>query len=324
MPVYNAEAFLRHSIGCLLGQSLRELELICVDDGSTDSSPEILSDYAGRDSRVRVIRQENAGPGAARNRGIELARGDYLIFLDADDWFEQDMLESMLHTAEQERAEICLCRAERFDDQSGEPLPSAWMLKEEYLPSLSFAPEEIAGHLFQFTYGMVWDKLISRALIERIKLRFPPLRCAEDTAFAFIALLNASRIAVLPEVKLHYRVNRGSSVSNSFVRQPEAPYAAFELIEGHLRSSGRYELYEKSFLNWAMEYLVWNMSNMPDRDIRRGYYRLLRQKWFPQLGLDRHGLSYYENRGAYLRYLTARYLPFSLYSALLGLYKALR
>lgn len=324
MPVYNAEAFLPKSLGCILGQTLTELELICVDDGSTDGSPELLRESAERDPRLKLIRQENAGPGSARNRGMEEASGEYLIFLDADDWFEQDMLASMLDTAEQADADICLCKTERFDDASGEPLPSEWMLKEEYLPGAAFSPREIAGHLFQFTYGMVWDKLFRASFLKRTGLRFPALRCAEDTAFAFCALLDAERIAVLPEIKVHYRVNRSASVSRSFVRQPEAPYASFEMIYEHLRAGGSYELYEKSFLNWAAEYLVWNMSNMQDREIRRSYYELLHETWFPRLGLDKHDASFYENRGAYLRYRMAKDLPFPLYSAAVDLYKAIK
>lgn len=324
MPVYNAEAFLRRSISDILGQTLREIELICVDDGSTDTSPAILEEFAASDGRLRIFRQDNAGPGAARNRGLREAAGDYVLFLDADDCFEPDMLSSLVELSERSGADICLCRAERFDDASGEPLPSAWMLKEELLPAAVFTPQEAAGHFFQFTYGMVWDKLYSREFLRRTGHTFPPLRCAEDTAFAFCTLLDAERIAVLPEVKLHYRVNRNSSVSRSCIRQPEAPYTSFQLIYDHLQTRKDRELFEKSFLNWAMEYLVWNMSNMPDRSVRRSYYRLLHETWFPRLGLDRHPASYYEERGSYLRYCAARYLPFPLYSAAVDLYKTVK
>ena len=324
MPVYNAEDYLYCSVSSILDQTLKEIELICVDDGSSDSSLMILQGFAERDKRLRIFHQDNAGPGSARNRGLQEARGEYVIFLDADDWFESDMLATMLQKTKAYNAEICICRAERFDNVSGKSLPSAWMLKEDLLPGDIFSPEEISGHFFQFTYGMVWDKLYLRSFLQRTGSHFPELRCAEDTAFAFCTLLDANRIAVLPEVKLHYRVNRNTSVSNSFFQEPEAPYYSFQIIYKHIKNSGKYDLFEKSFLNWAMEYLIWNMSNMSNRNIRRSYYQMLHQKWFPLLHFEKHAVSFYESHSSYIRYCLARYLPFSLYSAILDLYKAFK
>ena len=94
LPVYNGETYLSECLDAILGQTLKEIEVICVNDGSTDRSPEILREYAARDSRIRVIDQENTGAGAARNNGMAQARGEYLSFLDADDFFEPQMLEA--------------------------------------------------------------------------------------------------------------------------------------------------------------------------------------------------------------------------------------
>ena len=95
MPVYNAEDFLSESIDCILNQSLDDLELICVDDGSVDSSLDILNDYASRDSRVKVFHQENRGGGAARNVAMTHASGKYLYCMDSDDLLKEDSLEKL-------------------------------------------------------------------------------------------------------------------------------------------------------------------------------------------------------------------------------------
>jgi len=104
IPVYNAEKYIREDLDSLLGQSLREIEVICVDDGSKDSSLKILEDYQRKDDRIKILKQENKGAGAARNEGMKEAKGDYLIFLDADDFFEKDMLEKSVGKMEEEES----------------------------------------------------------------------------------------------------------------------------------------------------------------------------------------------------------------------------
>ena len=101
IPVYNSEKYLRQCLDSICAQTLREIEIICIDDGSTDGSADILEDYRKKDSRVTVIRQNNAGAGAARNKGLDISRGRYLSFLDADDFFEMSMLEEAVRCAEE-------------------------------------------------------------------------------------------------------------------------------------------------------------------------------------------------------------------------------
>ncbi len=119
VPVYNAQSHLRQCLDSITGQTLREIEIFCVDDGSTDGSAQILEEYRGRDSRLHVIRQENAGAGAARNRGLAEASGEYLSFLDADDFFEPDMLESAYERAVSGNAQIVVFRSDQYHTEEG-------------------------------------------------------------------------------------------------------------------------------------------------------------------------------------------------------------
>jgi len=108
VPVYNCENYLSEMLDSILNQSMKEIEVICVDDGSTDGSAQILKEYADKDARVTVLTQENAGAGIARNAGIKIAQGKYLSILDSDDWFEPDMLEKAYQKCEQDRADLCV------------------------------------------------------------------------------------------------------------------------------------------------------------------------------------------------------------------------
>ena len=325
IPVYNIQQHLRECLDSVLGQSYPHLQVICVDDGSTDESPAILAQYAQKDNRVQVIRQQNAGPGAARNTGLEAATGEYVIFLDSDDWFEPDFLEKMVDTAVREGADVAICRAVEFDTNSGRELPSEWMMKKQYLPGkLAFAPQEMADHLFQFTYGMPWDKFYRRELLTTSGIRYPALKNSEDLAFVYPTLLAAKRIAVVDEVLIHHRINRMASVSNSRCGQPEAPYEAFQIVKEYLEQHQLMDTYRRSFLNWAMEFLVWHISNMSQRDIQKQYLNTLRHQWLPQLHFEEHPASYYESKSCYAKYLLARYAPYPVFAAVVKVYKKVK
>ena len=324
IPVYNIETHLEQCLDSVAAQTLADIEIICVDDGSTDGSPAILAQYADKDSRFHAVSQANSGPGVARNTGLAMSSGEYVIFLDSDDWFEPDFLKKMVSRARETGADITICRAVEFDTQTGKELPSEWMLKTRYLPDFVFAPEEISSHLFQFTYGMAWDKLYDRSFLTGSGLQFPALRNSEDLAFVFPTLLAAKRIAVLPDVLLHHRVNRSMSVSNTRSRQPEAPYEAFRIVKEYLEIQGQMELYERSFLNWAMEFLVWHVSNMDDIIVRRQYLQVLRTKWLPSLFFEVHPSTYYEDKFTYFKYLLARYAPGLLFIWITDSYKAVK
>ena len=124
MPIYNAEAYLHPAIDSVLDQTLKEIELICVDDGSTDRSLDIIKEYQKNDSRVRIITENNAGPSMARNKGLARARGEYVIFLDADDFSELTMLERLYETSVRDELDIAIARYDIYND---------WKSEEEYI-----------------------------------------------------------------------------------------------------------------------------------------------------------------------------------------------
>lgn len=308
IPVYNIERHLRQCLDSVAGQTLTDLEIICVDDGSTDKSPVILAEYAGKDNRFQIITQPNAGPGAARNTGMARATGEYLIFLDSDDWFEPDFLERMVAKAESTGADVTICRAVEFDTETGREFPSEWMLKREYLPGAVFSPEDIAEHLFQFAYGWPWDKLYRAGFVKDAGLCYPPLPNSEDLVFVFQSLALAEKLAVVENVLAHHRVNRASSVSNSRHREPEVPYRALTLLRQGLEKRGLYARYERSFLNWAMEFLVWNVASLEGREVRKGSLKRLRKEWLPALPFSEHPAKYYD-RFSYAKLILARFAP---------------
>lgn len=322
IPVYNTAAHLEQCLDSVAAQSMSDIEIICVDDGSTDESPAILAQYAAKDSRFHVITQINAGPGAARNTGLASVKGEFVIFLDSDDWFEPDFLKKMVQCAVKTGADVTVCKAVEFDTATGRELPSEWMLKDQYLPQGEyFTPEYVADHLFQFTYGWPWDKLYKADYIEKNELNYPALPNSEDLVFVFQSLALAKRIAVLKETSVHHRVNRSSSVSNSRKLAPEVPHQALSLLRDALKSRSLYETYERTFLNWAMEFLVWNVANMGDRQAQKTYFLKLKREWLPQMKFEDHPRAYYNDRFTYAKYRLVKYFPYPIFSSVLAGYR---
>lgn len=322
IPVYNIEEHLSQCLSSVIAQDYPDIEIICVDDGSTDSSPLILKQYAEKDPRILILSQNNAGPGVARNTGLKKASGDYLIFLDSDDWFEPDMISSLLTRAEETKADITICHSVEFDTFSGKEQPSSWMLKEHYLPSDSFLPEEINTYLFQFTFGWPWDKLYRTDFVRANNLVFPPLKNSEDLVFVFQSLAFSKKIAIEKKTLVHHRVNRLSSVSNSRKAAPEELNKAVDLLEEALIRENKMGSYQRSFMNWKMEFLIWNVANMGDLRVQKEYFNWLKTNGLEKAGFDQFPKEYYFIKSAYLKYTLVKKFPYDVFNIVLQIYKA--
>ena len=119
IPVYNACEYLRPALDSVIGQSMENIEIICIDDGSTDCSLEIVMEYQKRDPRVRIITETNAGPALARNNGLKRARGEYVIFLDADDFFEPNLILHLYERAKRDELDITIAGYDVYNSKKG-------------------------------------------------------------------------------------------------------------------------------------------------------------------------------------------------------------
>ena len=218
IPVYNAAEFLRQGLDSLLKQTLRDIEIICVNDGSSDKSLEILKEYEKKDNRIKVIDQKNQGAGAARNNGMAIAQGEYLAFLDADDFFEENMLEESYNVAEAKEAEVCVFNADLYDYTEKTYKKCTWAFRKQYFPEnepFAARDEEVRDNIFRMFNGWPWDKLYKREYIQRIGIEYQNLRTTNDMFFVFIALACAKRIVTVDKILIHQRVNIKTSLSRT-------------------------------------------------------------------------------------------------------------
>ena len=214
MPVYNVESCLEECLDTLMAQSLKEIEIICVDDGSTDGSSAILKEKAKKDRRIRVITQKNSGAAAARNLGFTYATGEYVLFLDSDDFFSKDMLKKSYECAKEQKTDIVLFRCKEYDTVKQNYNPMEYSIKKEELPDKNpFTFHDIPDYIFTFAVGWAWDKLYRRQFIADSGLKFQELRTSNDLYFVFSSFVKANGIYILDEHLIYHRVNRSTSLS---------------------------------------------------------------------------------------------------------------
>lgn len=211
IPVYNVEHYLRQCLDSVFAQQLDDYEVICVNDGSQDGSAEILEEYAAQNQNLTIIKQENKGLSGARNTGLRAAKGDYVFFLDSDDFLmDSHSLYSSLCFAESQKLDVCVFNA---------------MINgtEKYVEGLSaIAGEVMAGdeyftksfHLMRDVVTPIWMHLYRREYLVENGFLFKPRLLHEDELFTPIVTYNAKRIAYRDVSVVHYRFNREGAITN--------------------------------------------------------------------------------------------------------------
>lgn len=218
VPVYNVEAYLPSCIESIQRQTYQNLQILLVDDGSSDRCGQICDQYARQDSRIQVIHQVNSGVGAARNAGLEAAKGDYICFVDSDDTIEENLVQRALTELEAGPYDLCAWGMEIRDD--GVSSYAGRRRKREFNFQTERAKARFLCRWF-FTARTGWEvfsRIFRRSLIERFHLRFGEAVFAEDMDFTFRYLLHCRSFCVIPEPLYIYRV-RGSSAMRTIVRQ---------------------------------------------------------------------------------------------------------
>lgn len=304
VPVYNAEPFLAESLDCILSQTLGDIEVICVDDGSTDGSAQTLESLATSDSRLRVVRQANQGAGAARNAALKQARGTYVVFLDADDMYARRMLETAVGSAEQFAAEIVLYGGQAYEQDTGQTVKMEWLVRKDMLPQARpFSATDLGDNLFLFTTPAPWNKLYRREFIQGANLQFQETRRANDLRFTMLALAHATAITVIDEVLVTYRVGTGVSLQSTNHQTPTEFYKALLSLREHLAESGKLASFERSFVNAALGHCLYTLRSIQQAAAFLDLYEQLRSEAFESLGIAGHDPEYYLVRRDYDEYV---------------------
>lgn len=256
VPVYNCEKYLSRCVESLVSQTLKDIELILVDDGSKDSSGEICDQFAMKDPRVKVVHGVNAGVSTARNKGISVATGEYLSFVDSDDWMDSKSYELLTSKAEENGSDIVFCDyAEVYSDSIIEkasfPLGDSW---ENTVRNMIDAGPR-GGNIFSFS-------LIRKSLIVENDLAFPShFKRGEDFWFTLHVYVNAKRIDKVKEVLYYYDLSNMQSATHTEEVDSSASYLGFmDECKSYLQENGLWSMFEKSMNDRILlEKTVWVM-----------------------------------------------------------------
>lgn len=297
VPIYNACKHLRPALDSILAQTLREIEIICVDDGSTDTSLDMLKIYQKMDNRIRIVTETNAGPGHARNNGLKRARGKYVAFLDADDFFEPEMLEKLYDHAEENDLDIAIARYDIYDNKKGKFVANIESEHGKIFEGGAITSKnEYPDYILQSTTGAAWNKLFKRSFISEKNITFTTeAMIFEDVYFTVSALAFAERVARIPDILVHHRIYSQQSRVRSFRKYYIQVPGVFLKIKEFLMKGGMYQPLAKGFLNLSCSrcYHTYNLLKSDDREL---FWNMLHDGMNEMLGWEDHEAEDFENK----------------------------
>ncbi len=297
MPIYNATDYLRPALDTVIDQTLREIEIICIDDGSTDKSLSIIKEYQERDQRIRIVTENNAGVSTARNKGIIRAKGEYVIFLDADDFYEPNLLERLYVTAIKDELDIAVCEYDIYNTKQSRFTPA---IPEDHSEVLIkgdvISKSECPDHILQCMSGYVWNKLFRTAFIKDKGLMFAPeLYVFEDVHFLCTALAYANRVKGITEVLVHHRVYSDQSRAKLFRKYFNQVPIVYLKIKEFLVSNGIYIPLTLSYLNLSAS-RCYKIYNILWSDAKGDFWDMLHNGYADAFGWYQHESSDFENK----------------------------
>ena len=296
MPIYNSENFIKESLNSLINQTFKNFELICVNDGSTDNTLNILREYEKKDERIKIINQDNMGAGIARNVGMKNAKGDYLMFLDSDDIFEQKMLEELFITFITNNVDIVICNSINFNSENK-------LFTKNYLISnkkinKTFSSFDIKKDFFNLFIWWPWDKIFKKKFIENLGINFQNLKSTNDLFFIASSVIIAKNISFIDKIFINHRVGNKNSIENSRYKTWENFYYALKSLKKFLKEKNLYKRFKQDFINYVASFSIWNLETIFEEPFCFLYLKL-KNEWFNEFGLSKHNEAFFYNNNIY-------------------------
>lgn len=266
IPVYNVSQYLSRCLESVINQTLKEIEIICIDDESTDGSREILEKYAQQDSRIIFRTQKNQGQGSARNHGLNIAKGKYVQFLDSDDFYEPDCCKKMYEVMEKQKVDVaCFEPNVIYEAYSFRKKEDAvyFSLKQRGLQTITTSTVKTID-------VNCWNKTFRRKFLEDNNIRFPEKLHFEDVAFFWFWVTKAKVVYSLKEHLINYVRHQNSFVGNIFDRKSSHVMDAMKvnvIIYDYLKKNNVFNKFGEEFVKYIMFKLQWQLSFVPNSDI---------------------------------------------------------
>ena len=272
IPVYNVEQYLYKCLQSVVNQTYKNLEIICVNDGSTDNSINILEEFAQKDTRVRIITQKNGGLSNARNTGIDNAAGDYIMFLDSDDWCDIYTVEKLYKNILENNTDFSICASVLFDDETKKYKTDSYFAMS-YLSGftnkrLNF--NNINKRFFNLPV-MAWGKLIRTNIIKDNNLRFIEDVAFEDNPFFMDLFFASKNFSILMDELIYYRINRNGSDTQSQGEKYFDFIKHWEYKKNKLQKYNKFEEIKDEYWNTTINAFYQRFSQIKD-ELKADFY----------------------------------------------------
>ena len=271
VPIYNVEQYLLVCLDSIVRQTLKDIEIILVNDGSTDGSLQIAESFAAEDKRVHLVSQKNAGQAVARNVGLEMAVGEYVVFIDSDDWIEPEMLEILYQHITAENSDIAQCRFQ-FDNPKKR---TQTLYGREFTSNILIAPDVLRDALLVRNILVApWAKIFSRKFLVDHDLKFESGIVNEDTLFTLLLACSAKRVSFVNDVLYHAIEREGSTSRSSYERLCRDMVTALEKAREHMEKKGIFHEVESLYRARYLKSILYNILQMAQRLKYRDFKRI--------------------------------------------------
>jgi len=332
VPLFNTEQYIERCLNSLIKQTLMNIEIIVINDGSTDASMDIVNRYLLKHSQIHIIDKKCEGAGLARNIGIEIARGDFIGFVDSDDWVQPEMFERLYDSAMETNSDIAVCAYRRFYNESKNELPmhandvEIWQECLEKYGDKPFALNEYPRFLMSINYA--WRKIYRKVLFDENGIRFAGTSMSNDVPVHWKTLMFAKSISLVDEALYNYRLGRGEQLIRIKDNRLFDVFDIYREMDDFFRLEQEYSAYAPYFLRRKMYDFDWIMSKI-SKELRKEFFSRM-QKMIH--GTDKDVLRAYhtiykDNRLKEYRlahYLHRTYIIFPIVSVLSNIAYVLR
>lgn len=259
VPVYNVEKYLEQCLDSIINQTLKDIEIICVDDGSTDGSLDILNSYKEKDDRIIILTQKNLYVGVARNNGLKVAKGEYLSFLDSDDFFEPTMLEDMYKIAEKDGSDVVVCGWKDYNNKENKII-SIHVIDTSIEKKSPFSPESVKNDLFTFCAPNPWSKLFRASWFKENNLQFENFISCNDLTCVYTALVCAKKISIINKPYIYYRANQESNLTAKRNKHFDCFIGSANKLKSNMLNINKYDIYKETFIKRISSCMNWELS----------------------------------------------------------------
>ena len=301
-PAYNAVDYLDEAISSLINQSFRDLEIICVDDGSTDNTLEVLQSYASKDDRIHIIHQENQGPGGATGTGISKAKGKYLYIMDADDILDLNALEELYDIMEEKDLDFVIFKAITYDQDTGEYIEENYYTMpklHECVGDSVFYWKDIGDTIFRICVTP-WSKLYRLDLIKKIMGEYPGHLVYHDNILFFRLLFNSKRAYFYNKFLYTYRIHSKSAVNANNEKNVQI-IETHNLIAKTFMDYGHFEEYKETLYNRKIGISYFRYKLVHDK-FKEFFFSEMKKDFVKIIGHERYD-EFYSSLYPFYRFL---------------------